>query len=638
MLGDSADRLGESIMRTRFFYCAVFGAGGVLFSNSIGAAEIGTAFTFQGHLKKTAGTPVDDACDFRFGLWDAVAGGNQQGSSPQTVMLVDVNAGVFSTLIDFGAGSIDGTARWLEIEAKCTGDADFVLLSPRVELTPAPHAVFAEQASSAVQTFTIETVSTMNCVCEISGDDCSPGQPACGPLEGDCVPTGLGPTQICWESEFGTQHCIDVNPCSENSSMNVVSGGGLRVRNPDPQCVCENGGRDCSSGQARCTAAEGECHPTDPLVVIGTCFDSEAGPPVCINIDPCENDPVVKVETSGGLRVARPSTAPPGPTRLLFGPTDDSIIAIDPSAPGMWFTDPYGWRFMGPGALGVGTTTPTEKLDVVGNIKASGTMQIGNTIFINPFNDTITASSGIISFDNENLVTTGNVGIGLATPTERLHVRGNRMLLESPGNPGKNLLLRTDGGELDLAASGARLFISAGLDLVLNPSAGDVGIRNPNPSQPLHVGTVGNTTNGNGAHVTPGGVWTNGSDRNSKRSFEYLDKQEVLEKVAELPVTRWQYKGEPEQVRHIGPVAQDFYAAFGTGADDRYIGTIDADGVALAAIQGLHQLVQEKDCEIADLRAREAGKDARIESLEARLAKIEAMLVNREASKNGESE
>ncbi len=109
------------------------------------AAEIGTAFTYQGFLERGAPpAPVEDNCDFRFGLWDAAAAGNQKGTSPQTKNGVVVTAGVFTVEnLDFGAGSIDGTARWLEIEVQCPGDGAFVLLSPRVELTPAPHALRA---------------------------------------------------------------------------------------------------------------------------------------------------------------------------------------------------------------------------------------------------------------------------------------------------------------------------------------------------------------------------------------------------------------------------------------------------------------------------------------------------------------
>jgi hypothetical protein len=54
-------------------------------------------------------------------------------------------------------------------------------------------------------------------------------------------------------------------------------------------------------------------------------------------------------------------------------------------------------------------------------------------------------------------------------------------------------------------------------------------------------------------------------------------------------------------------MAQDFHAAFGVGEDDRHISTVDADGVALAAIQALYGLVQERDLQIAALEQRVAA-------------------------------
>jgi hypothetical protein len=80
------------------------------------------------------------------------------------------------------------------------------------------------------------------------------------------------------------------------------------------------------------------------------------------------------------------------------------------------------------------------------------------------------------------------------------------------------------------------------------------------------------------------------SDRNVKEGFESVDPRAVLAAVAALPIERWSYKGET--VRHLGPMAQDFAAAFGLGTDDRHIFPLDAGGVALAAIQGLHGLVE----------------------------------------------
>ena len=115
------------------------------------------------------------------------------------------------------------------------------------------------------------------------------------------------------------------------------------------------------------------------------------------------------------------------------------------------------------------------------------------------------------------------------------------------------------------------------------------GVTAPNSGQALTVGT--NSSNGNGAYLTSGGVWTNASDRNKKEHFQTLNDEELLQKISTLPITRWNYKGLPEQ--HIGPVAQDFYRIFRVGTDDKTISTIDPSGIALAGIQGLYRKNRE---------------------------------------------
>jgi hypothetical protein len=108
--------------------------------------------------------------------------------------------------------------------------------------------------------------------------------------------------------------------------------------------------------------------------------------------------------------------------------------------------------------------------------------------------------------------------------------------------------------------------------------------------------------------LTPSGLTVNGSaccssDRNAKENFTPLEPREVLEKVAALPITRWNYKNDVG-TPHLGPMSQDFYAAFGVGPDEKHIATVDADGVALAAIQGLNQKVIQKETEITELKQR----------------------------------
>lgn len=91
------------------------------------------------------------------------------------------------------------------------------------------------------------------------------------------------------------------------------------------------------------------------------------------------------------------------------------------------------------------------------------------------------------------------------------------------------------------------------------------------------------------------------SDRNAKEDFRPVNPLAVLNKVVGMPISEWRYKKRHDE-RHIGPMAQDFHEAFALGKDDRHIATVDADGVALAAIQGLNQKLEEKDHEVRELK------------------------------------
>jgi len=115
----------------------------------------------------------------------------------------------------------------------------------------------------------------------------------------------------------------------------------------------------------------------------------------------------------------------------------------------------------------------------------------------------------------------------------------------------------------------------------------------------------------NGASLICGGAWTNSSDRAAKTAVQQLDSRGILAKVIALPISEWSYKLE-RGARHIGPMAQDFHAAFGLGSDDTSISTIDADGVALAAIQGLN----------AKLEAEHRALKAALTSLQAEMADL----------------
>ncbi len=113
------------------------------------------------------------------------------------------------------------------------------------------------------------------------------------------------------------------------------------------------------------------------------------------------------------------------------------------------------------------------------------------------------------------------------------------------------------------------------------------------------------------------------SDRNAKENFRALDAKTVLSKVAALPVTEWNYKQDSAAKRHIGPMAQDFQAAFGlNGGDDKHISVMDEGGVALAAIQALNQKLDDKDREMQELRRQNDSLAQQLRQLQSRVESL----------------
>lgn len=112
------------------------------------------------------------------------------------------------------------------------------------------------------------------------------------------------------------------------------------------------------------------------------------------------------------------------------------------------------------------------------------------------------------------------------------------------------------------------------------------------------------------------------SDRNAKEDFEDVNADDILQKVVSLPMTTWKYKGAQDGTRHIGPIAQDFQAAFKLSDDDKTIAPLDTAGVSLVAIQGLHKQMKEKDAVISELQESNDELLERIERLEAAVSQM----------------
>ncbi len=116
------------------------------------------------------------------------------------------------------------------------------------------------------------------------------------------------------------------------------------------------------------------------------------------------------------------------------------------------------------------------------------------------------------------------------------------------------------------------------------------------------------------------------SDLNLKEAFETADPGLILQRLSKLPVQTWNYKWDDPSIRHIGPMAQDFAAAFGVGEDEKHICPVDAQGVAFAAIQALHQIVRDRGALLDDLRTQLQIQQKEKETLQARVGTMERLL------------
>jgi hypothetical protein len=112
------------------------------------------------------------------------------------------------------------------------------------------------------------------------------------------------------------------------------------------------------------------------------------------------------------------------------------------------------------------------------------------------------------------------------------------------------------------------------------------------------------------------GLLQENSDRNAKTNITPVDPEDVLQKLAQLPIAQWTYKDTPGS-QHIGPMAQDFRETFGTGASDTSLATMDVGGVAIASIQALNSKLEQRN----------AALEQELASVKEELDQVKALLL-----------
>ncbi len=218
----------------------------------------------------------------------------------------------------------------------------------------------------------------------------------------------------------------------------------------------------------------------------------------------------------------------------------------------------------------------------------------------------------------------GDVGIGTASPDNKLHIEKSAdenvvAIISNPNNSG----LSADAAFQTKADTAVLSFQSHGTARTISRFGHALGGWNEmlaSAGNGLLIGTIGSneftlgtnstarmTIAGTGAITIPGnltvnGTFSNPSSRELKKDFEVVDSKAILDKLMQVPVQEWTYKADERNLRHVGPMVEDFRATFGLGTDGQYMFPIDVQGVTMAAVQGLYERLQEKDAQINDLQ------------------------------------
>lgn len=534
-----------------------------------GDIPLNSDFTYQGFLV-FQGAYYDGTCNFKFTLFNIEEGGSPI-AGPIERTGVRVRNGYFTVKLNFGQDVFIGTKRWLEIGVRCNNAAEvgFKTLKPRQELTPTPYAL----ALPGLWT-----------------------QPIA--LDGGALADS--PNLI------GGYYLNHVSPHARGAT---IGGGGapsvtLDIAEPFP--VLQDGTITFETinrvTEAYGTVDGGLGNTADLVATVGGGLVNTAkGPGSTVG--------------GGGVNTASGLVATVGGGYLNTVSGDLASISG-----GGYNTASY-----------TGTTVSGGAYNTAGNHWATVGGGVANTV---------SGDSAVIGGGNQNVA--GGFGATIGGGQQNVAGDGQPSIPEAAGVyatiPGgfqnvaqgnysfaagqqakanhQGAFVWADAANTDLSSTGDNQFIvraNGGLWLGATGS----------PSFP--TGRFINTSTG--AFLSSSGTWTNNSDRRAKENLSPVAGQEILEKLAEMPITVWNYKTDPTSVQHIGPMAQDFYAAFGLGNDNVSIATIDGDGVALAAIQGLYQINQEQMTLIAELQQQHSDLAARVAELEALIA-----LINQEQS------
>ena len=639
----------------------------------------GTTFTYQARLNDGA-SPAIGLYDLRFILYNSDIGGSQSGPV-LTNTAVPVSSGLFTTPLDFGPGVFLGTNYWLELAVRTNGSGGFVPLNPRQQITPSPYAIMAGSAASLLGLLPAVQLSGSVPSANLAGvyagavNFSNPADAFSGIFTGNGGGlTGVNAATLngvssagFWQTggNNGTLPGLNFIGTIDNQPLELRANGirGLRIEpNPNgiPNIIGGATNNTAGAGVSGAFIGSGSANTNQSAgTVIGGGFNN-------------------LIETN-----AHHATIGGGEVNKIRNGADRSTIAgghaniIQTNSTGAVIGGGIG-NYIGtntPSATIAGGTNNFIQDSAVLSTISGGRENIAADIYVTIGGGRENISDGAyatVGGGNGNTAGAAAATIGggyqntcagqYATVSGGLSNNSTNSYATVAGgqaNTGGGVLATVSGGSGNVA-SGSASTVPGGLD---NAATADYSLAAGKRAKADNLGsfvwadssefdfhsalanqfavrctggakfvTAIDATGAQtaGVRLQAGDTaWSAISDRNRKKNFAAVDGKAVLEKLAAMPVQAWNYKWESDtNTPHLGPMAQDFKAAFYPGRDDKSISTLEFDGVELAAIQGLNQKLESENATLREELNRHA---AETEHLKQRLEAIERFLLNRES-------
>ena len=614
-----------------------------LFITKLSVFAQGTAFTYQGLFTQN-GTAFSGTVEMQFTLWDAGTNGTQVAVSMPSSALVTVSNGLFTVPVDFGGAPFSGNDRWVQVDARTTL-GPFTTLTPRQKVTATPYAIRAANFTGTVGSNQLAGAYTSPVTISNSANVFNGAFTGNGSGLSNLNATSIGGLSASnfWNigGNAGTTAGVNFLGTTDNQPLELKANSQRVMRLTSAAITNFGPGYSVIYSNAPNVIAGAAVNGVAPGVygasiggggLTAAYVDSGAGYVFAGAVSNYVASPFGTI--AGGLANVIQTNASYATIGGGYGNTIQSNAIYAVISGGYLNTNRGGYgAAVGGGdqntasgqmatVAGGNENTASGFISAIGggqrNISAGeyatvggGTLNIASNFYATVPGGNANAAVGHYSF------AAGNRAKALH---EGAFVWADSQSADFSSTAANEFAIRAAGGvrlsdttpSISFGTTTRQMLDFYGLGFGVGVQTGTLYARSNTRFSWFKGGTHNDAENNPGtggsvlmtlssAGLTVNGTVVSASDRNAKENFEPLNPRDVLDKVATLPLSKWSYK-QDSATRHLGPMAQDFYAAFGVGPDDKHIATVDADGVALAAIQGLNLKLEDKDAEIQELK------------------------------------